>query len=231
MEIGAIAGDSYEYAKESVWEKWGRWILLLIAYLINTFTFDIIPLFSGYLLRVLSGTKPAPEIDDWWKLFIDGWKVNLITIVYFIIPLVIGALIVGISYIPSIIASGISGGSPDILAAGLGASVIIGIFAAIFIAFVFALFYLMGLIRFAKTGSMGEAFNFKAILAHIGSIGWGSYILSLIVLIVILIVAAIILSIIMIIPVLGIIIFFVLQPPISIFSARYLTAVYESAPA
>ena len=43
----------------------------------------------------------------------------------------------------------------------------------------------MGVIRFARTGSMGEAFNFSAILATIGRIGWLSYIFALIIMIII----------------------------------------------
>ena len=43
----------------------------------------------------------------------------------------------------------------------------------------------MGAVRFARTDSFGEAFNFSAILAHIGRIGWGPYIVALIVLMVV----------------------------------------------
>jgi len=38
----------------------------------------------------------------------------------------------------------------------------------------------IGIIRFARTGSMGDAFNFGAILATMGKIGWINYILALI---------------------------------------------------
>jgi hypothetical protein len=86
----------------------------------------------------------------------------------------------------------------------------------------------MGSVRFARTGSMGEAFNFSAILAHIGKIGWLSYIFALIVLALVAFVVAVILS---VIPVIGQILLFILSPAISIFAARYVTLVYDSVPA
>jgi hypothetical protein len=62
-------------------------------------------------------------------------------------------------------------------------------------------------IRFARTDKFGEAFNFSAILAHIGKIGWVEYIITLVVLIITAIVVGIIVCIIvfilMLIPILG----------------------------
>ena len=62
---------------------------------------------------------------------------------------------------------------------------LIGIVILYIVAFIIALFEAIGIIRFARTGSMGEAFNFGAILATIGKIGWLSYIVALILMIVI----------------------------------------------
>ena len=76
---------------------------------------------------------------------------------------------------------------------------------------------------------MGEAFNFKEISATIGKIGWGPYIIALIVMIVVVIVIEIILSIIGMIPILGMIINLVFIAPVMIFQSRYLCQVYDSA--
>jgi hypothetical protein len=76
---------------------------------------------------------------------------------------------------------------------------------------------------------MGEAFNFRAISATIGKIGWGSYILSLIVLFVAMIVVEIVITILGLIPVLGIIIQLLFVAPVMIFEARYLSQVYDAA--
>jgi hypothetical protein len=91
---------------------------------------------------------------------------------------------------------------------------------------ILGLFAIIGIIRFARTGKMGEAFNFGAILAHIGRIGWGPYIISLIALIVVVAIVAGILS---LIPIVGRILVFILAPVIAIFEARYLALLYDSA--
>ena len=43
---------------------------------------------------------------------------------------------------------------------------------------------MIGVVRFARTGSIGEAFNFSAIRATIAKIGWVPYIIALVVLMV-----------------------------------------------
>jgi len=76
---------------------------------------------------------------------------------------------------------------------------------------------------------MGEAFNFGAILETIGKIGWGTYIVALIVLVIVQFVIGIVLSIIAMIPVLGAIIQFVLFAPLVIFEYRYICQIYDAA--
>lgn len=78
---------------------------------------------------------------------------------------------------------------------------------------------------------MGQAFAFGAILEHIGKIGWGSYIIALIVLWIVGIVFGFIVGILVVIPVLGWLITLFLYPVWIIFTARYMTLIYESAPA
>ena len=99
------------------------------------------------------------------------------------------------------------------LVGGIGA-IIIGLFEA------------TAWVRFARTGSIGEAFNFGAILAHIGKIGWGSYILALIVLVLIVGIIEVIIS---AIPAVGGILLIILAPAILLFWSRYLSLLYDSA--
>ncbi|MDD1661488.1 MAG: DUF4013 domain-containing protein, partial [Methanomicrobiales archaeon] len=75
MDIGRVLNESIEYAKDAVWGKWARWILLIIASI-------IFPLIMGYELEVYRGKKPAPEPENWGKLFIDGIKLLIIQIIY-----------------------------------------------------------------------------------------------------------------------------------------------------
>ena len=75
---------------------------------------------------------------------------------------------------------------------------------------------------------MGEAFNFSAILDRIGKIGWGSYIIALIV---VAIVACIIGFVLSAIPVIGGLLLIIVIPALAIFVARFITLVYDSVPA
>jgi hypothetical protein len=75
---------------------------------------------------------------------------------------------------------------------------------------------------------MGEAFNFNAILDHIGKIGWGSYIIALLA---IFIVAGIIAFILSAIPFIGTLLVLIVAPALTIFVARYITLIYDSVPA
>ena len=94
---------------------------------------------------------------------------------------------------------------------------------------ILGLFSIIGVIRFARTAEMGEAFNISAILAHIGRIGWGNYILALIVLIIVAFVLGGILAFISMIPVIGWLIQIFLGVPLALFGARYVTLIYDSA--
>ena len=87
----------------------------------------------------------------------------------------------------------------------------------------------IGIIRFARTGSIGEAFNISEIVTTIRKIGWVPYISSLVVLVVAMIVVEIIIMVLGMIPVLGIIINLVVIAPVLIFQARYLCQVYDAA--
>jgi hypothetical protein len=213
MDIGRVLNDSFEYAKDAVWGKWARWILLIIASI-------IFPLIMGYELEVYRGKKPAPEPANWGKLFIDGIKLLIIQIIYLIPVLIVALIFIGGGALMTL------GGSPAAVMAGVG-SILIGVLITVIVAIIIGLFEAMGVVRFARTGKMGEAFNFNAILTQIGKIGWGSYIVALIVVFIVAIIIAAILS---IIPVIGGLLMLIVAPALAIFVARYITLVYDSVP-
>jgi hypothetical protein len=104
-------------------------------------------------------------------------------------------------------------------------------------------------IRFARTGSFSEAFNFSAILSTIGRIGWISYIVAYILVSLVIgipvfirVVGAIILGGALLflmsgagmiafiaLLVLAVLLMLVLSPVFGVFQARYMTRVYDSA--
>jgi hypothetical protein len=214
MDIGRVLNDSFEYAKDAVWGKWARWILLIIASI-------IFPLIMGYELEVYRGKKPAPEPTNWGKLFIDGIKLLIVQIIYAIPVIIVALILIGGGALLAM------SGSPGAMLAGWS-TIAVGILITLIVAFVIGLIEMMGVIRFARTGRMGEAFNFNAILDRIGKIGWGSYIIALIV---VCIVAGVIGFVLSAIPVIGWLLLIIVIPALVIFVARYVTLVYDSIPA
>jgi len=216
MDFGNMVGESFEYAKEAVVGKWNKWVMLIIATVLLG-----IPL-MGYAMKVLRGEKPAPDVEDWGTLFIDGIKYIIVGFIYAIPLLIIWILVIGAS------AVAIMSGDTTAMVAAFG-TIAIGLLVMLVIGIIIAVFEIIGIVRFARTGSIGEAFNFSAILATIKKIGWVPYIIAIIVLCIVWIIFGIIVSIIMMIPILGPIIYFCLIAPWALFIARYVCLLYDSA--
>jgi hypothetical protein len=228
MNYGSLISGSANYMKDALWGRWGRWLLLVLLSLIQTFTLYLIPLFSGYTVRVLAGERPAPDVEGWGRLFLDGWKRNIITLIYLIPVILVLALFGGIAFASTIAAQGVdnldvwasaaAAAMPGLLAAGcrLGHRVVQSLFAVV---------------RFAHTVSLLQAFNLGAIFRQIGRIGWGSWIVAVIILVLIRIVYMAATGLILSVPVAGWIVNLFLGVAFGIFYARYLAAAYESVPA
>jgi hypothetical protein len=210
--------DAFAYAKDAVCGKWMQWLLLVIATILLC-----IPLL-GYTLKVLRGEKPAPEVTGWGTLIVDGIR-------YFIVSLIwaLPCLLILFFAMASFIFALISGNTAQ--AMGLLGGALIGLLVFVIVAIVTGLLATIGIIRFARTGSMAEAFNFSGILDTIGRIGWGTYIVAMIVLIIVQFIFGLIISIISIIPILGIIVELILLAPVTLFEARYLCLLYDHASA
>ena len=213
MDYGKMVGDSFAYAKEGLVGKWVKWILLIISCI-------IFPLILGYMVRIFKGASPSPELENWGAMFIDGIKLFIIGLIYAIPILILEFLAFGTA-----LASVMMTGNAAAMTTGLaGAGVIFILF--VIVAIVIGLIIATAYVRFARTDSMGEAFNFNAIFAHIGRIGWGTYIIALIIMGII---VGIIETICMLIPAVGVIILFIILPILVLFYARYLTLLYDSA--
>ncbi|ELZ87619.1 hypothetical protein C453_04674 [Haloferax elongans ATCC BAA-1513] len=120
----------------------------------------VIPMFLlfGYLVRVLEYTArnepEPPEFDDWGKMFVDGLKGVVVTLVYGILPFAL----IGVSLTLS--AGGASSGN-DAAAGILGGVGVIGLLAS-FVG-LFVLYYLVpaALTNMAVEDSIGAAFDFS----------------------------------------------------------------------
>jgi hypothetical protein len=234
IAIDELLNRSYAYTHDALWEQWERWALLFVCILINTFSLGLIPLFSGYRYRIFEGRIEPPVVDSWGRLFIDGWKLNIIWIVYFLIPLMIGGLFIGITLFAvasPIFTISTGAGDPEVIiqrtlvVAGLFLFALIPLLIVLF--FVLDLLQVIAKIRAARTGMLVDAFSLRAILSHIKKIGWGNYIVLMIILWIVSIILGIIIGAIAGIPAIGWLIALLIAPAIRIFKARYVTLVYD----
>lgn len=216
--------DSYEYTKDALWGHWGRWLILLISTI-------VFPLIYGYTVRIMRGTKPAPETDNLVSMFIEGIVLLVVYIVYAIPIYLIAFISLALYFIPASVTSGPAMTGDPVGSAGLPFGALVAVILMIVIVLLAIAISLManfGGIRYARTGRFGEAFNLRAITRHIGEIGWLSYFVALVILG---IVVAVIEFVLLLIPILGILLLFILAPAFVVFSYRYITLIYDSAPA
>jgi hypothetical protein len=212
MDFGKNVSDSLAYAQEGLVGKWTKWVLLIISTI-------IFPLMLGYVVRILKGATPSPELEDWGGLFIDGIKLFIVGLIYAIPIIILEIIVMG-----TVLAAAATGDATAAMAGIAGAGLLL--LVILVVAIIIGLFEATAYPRFARTGSFGEAFNFNAILAHIGKIGWVTYIIALIILAVI---WGVIEVICMIIPIIGFLILLIILPFLILFATRYLTLLYDSA--
>ncbi len=222
MDYIRFLSDSFDYTKEALWGRWVRWLLLLVSVV-------IFPLIYGYTVRVMSGAKPAPEPEGWIGLFIDGIKLIVISIVYAIPVWILTLIPLALYFIPVSVTTTPGAGSGGLF----GPEVAIVIALVVFVIFIVAaiavgILATFAMVRFARTGRMGEAFRVRALVAHIGEIGWLDVFIGLLV---VGIVLAIVEFVLLLVPLIGPVLIFLLTPAFIIFAYRYVALIYESAPA
>ncbi|NLZ31313.1 MAG: hypothetical protein GX885_11355, partial [Methanomicrobiales archaeon] len=54
MEYGTVISRAFEYTKDALIGKWMHWIILAVLSLVQSLTLSLIPLLTGYSVRVLS---------------------------------------------------------------------------------------------------------------------------------------------------------------------------------
>ncbi|HTY53177.1 MAG TPA: DUF4013 domain-containing protein [Methanomicrobiales archaeon] len=205
------------------WEliPWGSIAVLVLAGIITSF------FVAGYTVRIYRGTKPAPDFTGWVSLFIDGIKLDIVIIVWFLPGLVLGlaalALLVGGLFMPGVFPP--LNNPALILALGLALIVALVLFI------IAALYVTIGAIRFTRAGSMIEGWRFSAVSGIIRRIGWANYFIALVLLGVVSVLFSLAVSVPAIIPYVGWIVPVALAPFLTVFSARYFALVYEAGEA
>lgn len=256
MDYGKQISDAFAYAKDGLAGNIGTWVILLILtmipaipiigwviYLVVTTagTPNLVTLaagfaialvlavilsafYTGYTLKILRGDVPLPPVSGFSTLFVDGIKYLVIQAIYMIPAIVVFCVTV----LPAFLTLMTSAMADTGYEPGFGVlmGMMGGILLTVVVAFIVSLFALVGVVRFGRTGSMKEAFNFSAIRETIGKIGWGTYILALVIMMVLVGIVSIILG---IIPIIGSILSFIFGPFIGVFSMRYICLLYDSA--
>jgi hypothetical protein len=238
MDFGLILDDTLAYTRQGIFENTERWLKLILAILCLG-----IPM-NGYIMRMYRGLHPAPEVDHWGSLFVDGLKLILLGLVYAIPVFILYAIMYGGIFLAAMSESPThfdaavkSGWAPNI-----------GLMVLIFIVEIgIGVIMPVASIRFARTNSFSEGFNVGAILNYIGKIGWINYIIALVLitLVIAIPICILVLGFILLagitmvifklnsIAILGfilatILIILILAPLFAVFQARYMARVYES---
>ena len=234
MDFGQLLGDAFAYTREGIFGNANRWLRLILAVILLGLPFN------GYVMRIYRGTTAAPEVDEWGTLFVDGLKLLVVGLIYAIPILILWILLYGSMFLA------LANGTYEAMNSFTPNLALMLIFYIVEI--IVAIITPVAAIRFARTHSFGEAFNFSAILETIGKIGWINYIIALILVsIVIGIPVAIIVFGLIIVAgatvfllhgglaallgfiVLGVLLILILAPLFGVFQARYMTRLYESA--
>jgi hypothetical protein len=182
MDIGENLSDAIRY-------PFNDWVKIIILGIIS-----IIPIVDfvslGYYLRIIQSTlvgiDELPEFDDFGGLFINGLKVFIANIVYFIVPIIF--YILAYSFAVSTTYGGIY------------VPAFVGIAAVFLILFIISLIlayllFLPALVNMAiYDAELGAAFRFSEIIDRIRQIGWADYIIWIIVMIVVTVVLGVIIG-------------------------------------
>lgn len=215
MDLSQIIGNSFEYAKK-LFSDLGRLAILVIL--------DIIPIVNlivlGYMTRVVKETPMSlepPPLRDYGDMFIQGLKVAIAAFLYMLVPAIliilgVGAFIFG--------AFGMEMFPLAFGAMGIGLLVV-----GIILAFVIAIIMAMAIVHMVKNNSFGKAFAVGEILGILRKIGWGKYIIWLIVMFIIAVVVGAIGS----IPLIGWLISLIIAPIFSVFFGRSAALIYSEA--
>jgi hypothetical protein len=141
---------------------WGEAGLLIGAGFLCNF------LMSGYIVRLLKDDPLPPEFDHPFLLCLDGMKLQVIPLVWMLVPSVL-------IYVQYSLASGGPWFNSPWEPTVKSALILVLLVLEIIIVFIAVQHVMIGAIRFARTGSVREGFNQLAIRATISRIGIVNY--------------------------------------------------------
>ena len=172
MELSDNLSQAFEFSMKLTRDV-GNLIILIILNIIPIVNFIV----WGYAARILrEGPEDPPKLDRYGDAFIEGLKIFVVTLIYFIIPALLGGLIIGFGMLSS----------PAFWSGAITQAMVLthlwsGIAFALFVGFFFAIIATMGIINMIRTRELGKAFAFSEILRLIEAVGWGKYVVWLLV--------------------------------------------------
>jgi hypothetical protein len=200
------------------WEliPWPQLIALMVAGFLLSF------ILSGYLVRVYRGTTSPPVFDNWVSLYLDGIKLAIVDILW-VVP---AMLVFAISFALLIAGAAIASGPMSLVAVVVFLLLLLAAFVLVVIAILYST---LGSVRFSRTGSVREGIRFSAITGTIRALGWGTYIIALVVLVITWCIFFVIIGMLALIPFVGWVFNLVFTPFYSVFNARFISLVYDHA--
>lgn len=215
MKLEDILRDAYEYTTK-LFKDLGRLAILIVLNIIPIVNFIVV----GYFARVIRESPRSdspPPLEKYGELWVDGAKIFLVSLVYMIVPIILISVGMASTMIAGLFFP----------FAGLGVIGVVLLALGIILAIPILIVAIMGIVHMVKTGRMGEAFNFGAIFSKIRTIGWGNYILWIIVIFAL----GLLLSGLSAIPFIGWLIALMVSPVIGVFTGRSAANIYEQPPA
>ena len=217
MKLDVNLTESIDYTK-MLFADLGRLLILVILDIIPIVNFVVL----GYLGNVIKEPRDSeqlPPLDNYFELWIQGLKIFVASIIFMIIPLILA--------IPFIFLVALAWISIPFLATVGWFLAIVLVIGGVLLAFFLAIILVMAIVNMLKKDSFSKAFAFGEIFDVIGEVGWGTYILWLL----IIFICSIIVAGIGAIPVIGWILSLLIAPIFGVFVARSASLVYSEATA
>ena len=216
MKLDVNLTDSIDYT-QMLFADLGRLLILVILDIIPIVNFVVL----GYLGNVIKeprDSKQLPPLENYFDLWIQGLQMFVASIVFMIIPLILAIPFISLVVISAWVSV------PALV--GWALAIVLMVVGAL-LAFFLAIILAMAIVNMLKKDSFSKAFAFGEIFDIIGKVGWGTYILWLVVIFV----CSIIVAGIGAIPLIGWILSLLIAPIFGVFVARSASLVYSEVTA
>lgn len=214
-----MLGDALEYPVRGD----NALVTILIGGVLSLLSIFIVPILFvfGFYLRVLKRTVEddplPPRFDEWGDLGVNGFFAFLITVAYYLIPIIVFVIFGGLG--------GLSG-SESVAGLGVSIGLIVGFLLFVGLTYI----YPAAITNFAKTGEIGSAFEVDEITSIVKS---GDYLAAWLLGFLIFIVGFVLLLFLGIIPIIGQLVglfvnFYILMAAYRIFGTAFRRASADS---